>query len=374
MINALRSLLYSLIQLVFKNTPVPAPLDTTGIHRVLILRYDRLGDMVVTLPMIDILREYLPHATIDVLASPKNSELIRNDGRINNIYEWDGRLTSLPVLRNVLRAKHYDAVYCAVFFKLSAAGMLVNYLVGDTPVKIMQGNAAPEKLAQYHTWFNMMIDINASNQPMVQTLAEFAATSLGIDTTTGRLFNRERFKLPVSTKRKEVREQYGIPDSATCLFYNLSAGMPYREMSYEKNKQIVHYILNTYPDIYLLLNAVGAMRAVAERLSELSSRVHLPDADISLQKMMDAVHAADIVVTPDTSITHFATAHRKPAIVLCTPISSSAQWLPFNVPYRALFSEHDEGIEAIAADAVCSAFDDLVNEVANPLRKVEKFT
>jgi hypothetical protein len=52
------------------------------IDRVLIIKLDRIGDMVNTTPAFDALQHYLPHARLDLVGHPATLALLEGDSRI----------------------------------------------------------------------------------------------------------------------------------------------------------------------------------------------------------------------------------------------------------------------------------------------------
>ena len=56
------------------------------INSILVLRYDRIGDMVVTTPLFRALKKGFPDAEFCVLASQTNAAVIRNNPYIDQIY------------------------------------------------------------------------------------------------------------------------------------------------------------------------------------------------------------------------------------------------------------------------------------------------
>ena len=55
--------------------------------KICIERSDRMGDMILTLPVIQGIKEKNPEATIDVVASQKNIKICKKFSLINKIYE-----------------------------------------------------------------------------------------------------------------------------------------------------------------------------------------------------------------------------------------------------------------------------------------------
>jgi ADP-heptose:LPS heptosyltransferase len=359
----LRAFLYNCIRLFVKNQRVKLPLDNSSIKRLLILRHDRLGDMVVTLPMLDILREYLPDATIDVFASHRNYEFIKDDPRVNSVYVWDGSLLNLMKLRRTLRDNNYDVAICTVFFKLTKIGILMNYLLGSNVIKITQGRATPEKQQQYYTWYNALSEVYTHDKKMVSSLIEVAVDVLGVNPDTNDDTVSRRFKIHVNTTHLEQRKLLGIPDTAFVMFYNLSAGTEDRELTSTQHHYIISSLVQSYPSAYIILNAVGVQSDVALSLKKLSDKIVYSSKHHSIQELIDNINCSDLVFTPDTSITHFSYALTKPIFVLCTTISTSKHWHPFGVKYVTLYSNDKTPISTLSEQILADSLVKFISEV-----------
>ncbi len=74
--------------LLFRKTVLPRE---ESIRKILVLRYDRIGDMVLSTGAFKALRRKYPAAFITVLASEKNKEVIENDLHIDEILVYRGR-------------------------------------------------------------------------------------------------------------------------------------------------------------------------------------------------------------------------------------------------------------------------------------------
>ena len=73
------------------------------------MKYDRIGDMVVTTPIFRELKNAYPNVSISVLASAENKDVIRYNPYIDNIYTnyKNSILNDLPTLLK-LRKKQFD--------------------------------------------------------------------------------------------------------------------------------------------------------------------------------------------------------------------------------------------------------------------------
>lgn len=57
--------------------------------RVLVLRLDRLGDVVLTLPLLQVLRERFPHAYLAALVRPACADIVRGHPAVNEVLVYD---------------------------------------------------------------------------------------------------------------------------------------------------------------------------------------------------------------------------------------------------------------------------------------------
>jgi lipopolysaccharide heptosyltransferase II len=87
-----------------------APIALRAGDRVLVTRLNYLGDVVLSLPMIDALRAAHPGIEIDYLTREPAASLLVPDSRLSNVFTWrDG---VVPALRTIarLRRRRYRAV------------------------------------------------------------------------------------------------------------------------------------------------------------------------------------------------------------------------------------------------------------------------
>ncbi|MEG8948096.1 glycosyltransferase family 9 protein [Rosettibacter firmus] len=84
--------------------------------RILIIQTAFLGDAILTLPMIQKLKEYYPQYYIDVLCIPSTSEIYKNSPFVDDVIIYDKKknqksLIDLFYLIKTIRKKEYSKVY-----------------------------------------------------------------------------------------------------------------------------------------------------------------------------------------------------------------------------------------------------------------------
>jgi hypothetical protein len=74
-----RKISYVIPQLLFNPVKTTLPLNFKPYAKVLIMRHDALGDMIVTLPIFGLIKQYYPQLEIHVACTHNNKVLIENN-------------------------------------------------------------------------------------------------------------------------------------------------------------------------------------------------------------------------------------------------------------------------------------------------------
>ncbi|MBI5022515.1 MAG: glycosyltransferase family 9 protein [Ignavibacteriales bacterium] len=80
--------------------------------KFLIVRTDRIGDVILTLPLAQVIKKHFPDAHITMLIREYTSELVMDNPNIDNIiyYDRDGEQVPFFKLLHQLRQAHFDVV------------------------------------------------------------------------------------------------------------------------------------------------------------------------------------------------------------------------------------------------------------------------
>ena len=79
--------------------------------KICIERSDRMGDMILTLPVIQAIKEKNPHAIIHVIASQKNLKICKQYSLIDKIFEKSNFSSSFSMLsKNISTATRQEPI------------------------------------------------------------------------------------------------------------------------------------------------------------------------------------------------------------------------------------------------------------------------
>lgn len=349
------ALVYPVLRLVFRNRPVPLPIDLSRVRRLLLLRTDRLGDMVVTSSLIRRIREVHPTITLGVVVSRRNIEAARLVEGIDALHVIGGRWSE--TLRSVrdARSRKYEVVLNLVFNRTTLGGVLCN-VIAPQGVKVGQG------AEKYRFYFNAMVALDRGTMHMMDVLRSFGRQAFG--DTFGRVEAGSSLRdEPHAASRIEAF--IGRRGAAPVLL-NLSAGHPDRSLSAGQASEIVRGLLARGIDAIVISSAPGddGIRKDLVRASADSRVAGYPETgDASFAELVALVRRSRMVITPDTSLVHIAGATRTPLIALYVDPFAHAEWHPRGTEAEVIMGDPTRPMSDILPIRVLEAFDRIAPRV-----------
>ena len=106
------------------------------------------------------------------------------------------------------------------------------------------------------------------------------------------------------------------------------------------------------------------MFQIAKRLIKTTECLIFPEqGTASLLEIAELLGHAIAVITPDTSIIHFASATKTPVVGFYTQLQRTHEWLPYQVKNSLVFSKESEPTSAIPIPKMLSAIDEFITEL-----------
>jgi len=317
--------------------------------RVLFLRHDRLGDMIVSTGVMRAIAR--SHATIslDVLASPLNAGILDGADYVGDVIVFDKKKLSsyLPTARRLRRAR-YDAVIDCMVTAPSVTTLLLilasgaRYRVGIAG----RGNDSA---------FNVLVPSESKpGSHMIDRLAALARPF------RAELSEAERRPvLEISADERARAESAWGPPSGERVLVNISAGTSERRWPEDSYVTVIQHILRRSPAVVRVIaspaEADRAERIVREGGGSYAKTTSVRDA-------LALVATADFVFTPDTSIVHAVSAFKKPAVAIYGK-GKRSDWDLYGTPGVSV--EHTEWeLEGLSVDRVLAAIDTVWDEMA----------
>jgi ADP-heptose:LPS heptosyltransferase len=312
-------------------------------YRVLFLRHDKIGDMIVSTGILRSIAQAYPNLQLDVLASKSNAIVIRNDPHLHEVIAFDRKsLGGFPTAFRELRRRHYDAVIdCMV----TAPSLTTLVLMLASRARYRIGVAKRGNDFAY----TLPVPPRESAVHIIDQLGALV-TAFGLQPTAIDL----RPRIHLTPSEIESGEQAWIgesehgPRKSPRLLVNVSAGRAHHAWPDERFVTVIRAALTAAPSANVVVVSSPSDRSRAARIAaESGARLY---ADRGIRDAMAIVSRADIVFTPDTSIAHACSAFDKPAVVLNVR-GFGALWGPYETDGITVESRTGSVVDITADEA-----------------------
>lgn len=316
------------------------------VRRILAVRLDNLGDVLVTTPAIHAIRTALPNATISLLASPAGAQV----GRLNRdvaevlVYEapWVDPWQRLPhclereqeIVERLRRDQFDAAVIFTSFRQSSLPAAYLCYLAG-IPLRLaasVDGSGSLLTTRHLHPEIQMhevergldlvaSIGIPAADRHLVLTVPDDA-------------------RLRAHAHKERWTGLRGRGCKGPLVIVHPGSSMPARRYPPEQYAEVIGALVE-YSDAIVVLTGVDAECDLVARITralapEIRLRVHDVSGRLPFPDLCALIELADLVVTNNTGPMHIAAATATPVIALFALTNPPEQWGPWMAPHRIL--------------------------------------
>jgi ADP-heptose:LPS heptosyltransferase len=348
--RAARAVLVRALAMLMRMPPNAGPPDWRARpFRVLYLRYNAIGDMIMATGIMRAIAGSYSTLTVDVLASPANAPVLERASYVRDVITFDRRRISSYV-RSLLRVRRsrYDVVVdgmaaapkpaTALIMLASGARYRVGIARGRTRLYTLP--ARPKAEAGHHVEY------------MAAVLEPFGLDVSSVDLRT---------ELSVTDDERAWAEQRwndaGIAEVARRsqrLLINVSAGRPWRRWPDERFEAVMRSLRAHHAGMTILVIADLKEFASSQRIAAAGGGMAVR---ATIREAFALVATADLVLTPDTSISHAAGALGTPAVVMIPRHISDF------VPYRA----EGQNVFADTGDVLSIGIDEVLAAVKSTL-------
>ena len=327
---------------------------------VVVFRYDKIGDMIVTSPLFTAIKAADPTASILLVASPYNRAVMEHAPEVDHIVvydpkaSWRDRLGFAWALRAlkpraafVLSPGSHGAWLGWFSGATERGGMIMSY-------RRLQRLLAPLLLTAVDVIDKKNLERHPDRHFHQSEVALRLAERCGIPrpTTIGQ-----------SAPASADAQHWAATLEALPIRLVVHLGATWRACGLGEN-HIAGLIksLNThFPNASLLLTAGPADQEYRKALDSLppSPRTTLLEP-LTFDRWSAVIATAAVVVTPDTGAVHLASAHHRPVVAVYAPDRFNAMtslFGPWDVPYRTL---RGGGAPEVLTEAIVSSVTELL--------------
>ncbi len=335
-------------------------------RRILVVRIDRIGDVILTLPMLDVLRKNFPHAHIAILLRRYTKELVEENKNIDEILFYDNGNAVLPfyqIVSELRRGKFDVAIITYPRFRLA----WVIWWAG-IPLRVGTG----------YRWYSFLFN----NKVFVhRKVAERHEAEYNLDLlkaigceAEGIIIPRLEIPQHVSLATQQRLAQFGVEPGKRIVVLHPGSGGSGRDWSPAKFGALGRE-LSHFPDVQVVVTGgSGEGRLVRSVADMIGINVPMIINQLSLKEYAALAGMASLLVANSTGPLHIAAAVGTPVIGLYSQITamSRRRWGPCT-ERKTLFIPKDKPLDChkcITATA-CECMESIsVNEVFLAARQV----
>ena len=340
-----------------KETALPSP--TNSDYRVLFIRYERIGDMIMATSLIRNIATALPGGKIDVLATPTTAPVLEGNPHVGNVLVLERKsMRSYRQMMKRLRREHYTVM---------VDGRINNPPIFTSTPLLMYAGQARFRVGAGGDRKPRIYNVSVPEWNRVDHYIEgskLLAVPFGVNPESvdwqPEIFLSAEEQERAEERWKEARLLAATDDAAPRgitkrLLVNLSASEPKRRWPDGKFIATLRSARERAPNMPII---VMGLPVEWESVQKVASAVRaLPVETPQLRDAFALVGTADLVFTPDTSISHAASAFRKPSLVLLK--REHKPYAPWNTPGE-IIAWNEAEIHQMPHERVAKALDKLL--------------
>ena len=307
-------------------------------RRILLVRLDSLGDVLLMTPAFHAIKETQPAARLTLLTSPVGAQIRGLNPDLDEVLAYASPLTD-PWLEapqdperemrlvQALRERRFDgAIIFTSYHQSPLPAALLCYLAG-IPLRIgATDDGAGSLLTTRHHW-----------PPGLYHEVERALNLVGA--VGFRTRDPEMVLQVPGSVRRDVRRRLameGWDPRRPLVLLHPGCAMPARTYDWQRFAAVADLLIERAGAQVVLTGAPDEVPLVARILGRMRNPAINRAGSGGLAELAALVEAADLVVTNNTGPAHVAAAVKTPVVVLFAATNPPEQWGPWRVPHRLL--------------------------------------
>jgi ADP-heptose:LPS heptosyltransferase len=313
--------------------------------RILAVRLDNLGDVLVTTPALHAIKQSVPEASLTLLAGPVGAQVGRLNPDLDDVLvysaPWMDPWHQLPQdsareqrMIETVQAGRFDAAVIFTSFRQSPLPAAYLCYLADIPLRAAASIDGPGSLltTRHKHPERMMHEVERGLD---------LVGALGMATDEADLVLR----VPEEA-RTQVQERLalmGVERSRPLVMVHPGCSMPARTYPWEMFADVIALVVRELGAAVMVTGAADESMLVARICrrvpDDVRPSVYPLAGPLSFPKLCALIETADLTITNNTGPMHIAAAMKTPVVALFALTNPPEQWGPWHVPHRQLY--HD---------------------------------
>lgn len=317
-------------------------MEITEHKRILIVRTDRIGDVILTTPAVKALRRAYPRAFISILVSPLTQDLVKGNPDVDEVMVDDrtgrhrgpagyGRLVSM------IRSRHFDL---AVNFHTKKRTNLLCFLAG-----------IPTRVGYRDKKFGFLL-----TRPVTDTrpqgVRHEARYCLDVLNAVGIEEERMEIFVPLQREAEDWAEalvaEHHLDSARTLLAIHPGASCPTKRWPARRFVEVIEALRRKGPCSVILVGAEDNRSIAREVLVGLSHPAVDLTGKTTVAQLASLFKRCHLVVSNDSGPVHIAAAVGTPVVSIFTrnqPGINPERWRPLGERSRYVAPRHQEAMD-----------------------------
>jgi ADP-heptose:LPS heptosyltransferase len=324
-------------------------------HRVLFIRDQRIGDLLMATGTIRAIANSHPTVRVDVLVSPASATVLEGNAHVRRVLPFHRRKWwTWPRLMLELRRAKYDAV---IDGQVNRTRPFTTELavIAATRVSLRIGADLPP----WNRIYTMPVPIAPNAHFVEQTAA--TAIPFGVDPASVDLHPELHMTVLERDRADGVWRSAAAADGndshSPRVLVNISVGESWRRWPEDRFTEVVKYLRRGSPQPVVLVIATPSDAAGAARIAAASGVSSLTPG---LREAMAMVTTADALLTPNTALAHVASAVGVPVVEMMG--RAHAEFAAYRTKGRSLLAP-DNILTSISVEEVIDALEMVLQDL-----------
>jgi len=343
-----KNVLWGVLGFLFARTrPLSLPIDLTKVNSVLLVRPDRMGDVVLSMPVYESIKLSIPGVRLTALVDQSNTGLLKDNPNIDEVLEWDPKQPWTTLL--TLRRKKFALAF-TLNKTFSATASLFTLVSG---AKYRVGY----KQTQNAWLHDVQVDIdNEPRHEIENNLELLKAVGLRKIAQNPKLYFNEKESEKIDTLLAEKNRH---PDRPLVLI-KPGTRVPEWGWRLDKFQAVTDHLLKTEKAEVFLICGPGEEAMTDRFIREMEKPpVRLPP--LSVKELALLIKKSDLLFCNHTGIMHLASAVQTPVLAIFKH-GEIARWGPYNTT-SIILEERNQ--DSLSPETVLASIDRLLNREEN---------
>jgi ADP-heptose:LPS heptosyltransferase len=301
--------------------------------KILFIRQDRIGDVLVSTPIFASIKAHYPSAIVDVLLSENNHFVLINDLLIRKRWIYQKKLSKVISLVRSIREEKYDF----------AVDMMDNPSVTSTFLCLLSGARWNVGIAKDNNYvYDIRVPMLSRRETHIVDRIAQLVKPFHIDPKT------ENFSIRyfTSPKSDDFAEEF-LSANQLCkhplVGINISAGGKARFWGIENYRALLSFMTERFPELCPILLYQPSDKDEATKIVKDNKTVVLSPVTKTFDQFAAFIKRLSLLVSPDTSAIHLASAFNIPSVVLYVQSDKTLRiWEPYRTDHEVVVTDVDD--------------------------------